>query len=78
MRKNKRNSIKLSFFLPRKTNISLKMQRHAPFLRTQVSELSVLVFSEQSVNITDFVDCVVSIVTTPFLPQKWEEALDSA
>lgn len=54
------------------------MQRHAPFLRTQVSELSVLVFSEQSVNITDFVDCVVSIVTTPFLPQKWEEALDSA
>lgn len=49
MRKNKRNSIKSSFFLPRKTNISLKMQRHAPFLRTQASELSGFVFSEQSV-----------------------------
>lgn len=68
MRKNKRNSIKFSFFLPRKTSISLKMQRHAPVLRAQVSELSVLVFSEQSVNIPDFVDCVVSIVAAPFLP----------
>lgn len=51
------------------------MQRYVPFLRTQASELSGFVFSEQSVN-SRLVDCVVSIVATSFLPRKWEAALD--
>lgn len=47
MRK-KRNSIKSPSSLPRKTSISLKMQRQAPFSRTQASELSVFVSSERT------------------------------